>query len=451
MSIDGPRRPLFEAAAASASRPMRPIPASRSARRCATPDGAVFAGCNVENAAYPVGTCAEAGAISAMIAAGERRIAAILVIGDGEALVTPCGACRQRIREFAGPDTPIHAAGRDGLRRSFTLDALLPFAFGPDNLEALMNDASLAPDANIAEAAAFLRGRGFDGRFDCAMVLGTGLGNLAEDLEDPVSVAYAETPHFPLSRGLRARRAVSSPGKIERKRVLLLQGRAHYYETGDAAAMRVPLGVVAALGVPPLLLTNAAGSIKLDLRPVEPRRDHRPHQPLGLEPALRDRSDARFVNLTGAYDERLRKKLKLAATAAGISLHEGVYMWFSGPSFETPAEIRMAQTLGADLVGMSTVPEVILARYFGLKVAALSVVTNMAAGIDGAAPSHAETKQKAAGAGAGLQAPDPGLRLRGSTMSDADDRPPHPALPRSHRSVRDLFRARHSTRSAGRR
>ena len=106
---------------------------------------------------------------------------------------------------------------------------------------------------------------------------------------------------------------------------------------------------------------------------------------------------AASVNLTGAYDERLRKKLKRAATAAGISLHEGVYMWFSGPSFETPAEIRMAKTLGADLVGMSTVPEVILARYFGLKVAALSVVTNMAAGIDGAAPSHAETKQKAAG------------------------------------------------------
>jgi purine-nucleoside phosphorylase len=277
-----------------------------------------------------------------------------------------------------------------------------------------MSDASLAPDANIAEAAAFLRGRGFDGRFDCAMVLGTGLGNLADDLEDPVSVAYAETPHFPLT-------AVSGhpgrliAGKIERKRVLLLQGRAHYYETGDAAAMKVPLGVIAALGGPPLLLTNAAGSIKLDLRPssLVAITDH--INLSGSNPLFRDRSDARLVNLTGAYDERLRKKLKLAATAAGISLHEGVYMWFSGPSFETPAEIRMAKTLGADLVGMSTVPEVILARYFGLKVAALSVVTNMAAGIAGAAPSHAETKQKAAGAGAGLR------RLIRAFVSRIDD------------------------------
>ena len=183
-----------------------------------------------------------------------------------------------------------------------------------------MNDASPAPDASIAEAAAFLRGRGFDGRFDCAMVLGTGLGNLADDLEDPVSVAYAETPLFPLT-------AVSGhpgrliAGKIERKRVLLLQGRAHYYETGDAAAMKVPLGVVAALGAPPLLLTNAAGSIKLDLRPssLVAITDH--INLSGSNPLFRDRSEARFVNLTGAYDERLRKKLKLAATAAGISLH----------------------------------------------------------------------------------------------------------------------------------
>jgi cytidine deaminase len=97
--------------------------------------GAVYAACNVENAAFPVGTCAEAGAVAAMAAAGERRIAAVLVLGPGEALVTPCGACRQRIREFATPETPIHVAGPEGLRRSFRLDELLPFSFGPDNLE----------------------------------------------------------------------------------------------------------------------------------------------------------------------------------------------------------------------------------------------------------------------------------------------------------------------------
>ncbi len=101
-----------------------------------TEAGAVFAGCNVENAAYPEGTCAEAGAIAAMALAGERAIAAVLVVGDGDALVTPCGGCRQRIREFAPPGAPIHIAGPEGLRRSFTLDALLPESFGPDHLAA---------------------------------------------------------------------------------------------------------------------------------------------------------------------------------------------------------------------------------------------------------------------------------------------------------------------------
>jgi len=97
-------------------------------------NGQVFTGCNVENAAYPVGSCAEAGAISAMIAGGAGRIVQIVVMGDGEHLVTPCGGCRQRIREFASPDTPIHIAGPEGIRKSFTLDELLPFSFGPDNL-----------------------------------------------------------------------------------------------------------------------------------------------------------------------------------------------------------------------------------------------------------------------------------------------------------------------------
>jgi purine-nucleoside phosphorylase len=278
-----------------------------------------------------------------------------------------------------------------------------------------MTDApSLDIDPRIAEAAAHLRAHGFDQRFDCAVVLGTGLGNLADDLEEPVSLPYAEIPHFP-------RPAVSGhpgrliAGRIEKKRLLLFQGRAHYYETGDAAAMRVPIGVVAALGGPPLVLTNAAGSLKLDLRPssLVAITDH--INLSGTNPLLGDRSDARFVSLTGAYDERLRKKLKLAAAASGITLNEGVYMWFSGPSFETPAEIRMAKMLGADLVGMSTVPEVILARYFGLKVAALSIVTNKAAGIGGASPSHAETRDMAAGAAAGLR------RLIRAFVSRIDD------------------------------
>ncbi|MEE8626515.1 MULTISPECIES: cytidine deaminase [Methylobacterium] len=125
---------LFSAARAVQGRAHAPYSRFRVGSAVLDEAGAVHAGCNVENAAYPVGTCAEAGAIAAMVAAGGRRIAAILVLGDGAALVTPCGACRQRIREFAAPDTPIHVAGPEGLRRTFTLDELLPASFGPDNL-----------------------------------------------------------------------------------------------------------------------------------------------------------------------------------------------------------------------------------------------------------------------------------------------------------------------------
>lgn len=127
---------LFKAAKAVQARAYVPYSRFKVGAAIRTPDGAVYAGCNVENAAYPVGTCAEAGAIAAMIGGGANRIAEILVIGDGPVLVTPCGGCRQRIREFAAPDTPIHIAGPEGIRRSFTLDELLPVSFGPDNLAA---------------------------------------------------------------------------------------------------------------------------------------------------------------------------------------------------------------------------------------------------------------------------------------------------------------------------
>ena len=125
---------LFTAARAAQARAHAPYSRFKVGSAILTPSGRIYSGCNVENAAYPVGTCAEAGAIAAMVAGGETRIAAVMITGDGEALVTPCGACRQRIREFAGPDVPVHIAGSQGLRESFTLSALLPHAFGPDNL-----------------------------------------------------------------------------------------------------------------------------------------------------------------------------------------------------------------------------------------------------------------------------------------------------------------------------
>jgi cytidine deaminase len=126
---------LFDAAKAAQSRAYAPYSRFHVGAALRTPSGAVFSGCNVENAAYPQGACAEAGAIGAMALAGERAIAEILVIGDGEGLCTPCGGCRQRIREFAAADTPIHIAGPHGLRATFSLAELLPHSFGPDHLK----------------------------------------------------------------------------------------------------------------------------------------------------------------------------------------------------------------------------------------------------------------------------------------------------------------------------
>jgi cytidine deaminase len=125
---------LFEAAKAAQARAYAPYSRFKVGAALLGAKGGLHAGCNVENAAYPVGTCAEAGALASLVAAGERRIVAALVYGEGEALVTPCGACRQRLREFAGPATPVHVAGPEGVRRSFTLEELLPFSFGPTNL-----------------------------------------------------------------------------------------------------------------------------------------------------------------------------------------------------------------------------------------------------------------------------------------------------------------------------
>jgi purine-nucleoside phosphorylase len=182
----------------------------------------------------------------------------------------------------------------------------------------------------------------------------------------------------------------------------MLAGRAHYYEHGDAAAMRPVLETLAGIGVEKLILTNAAGSLDPDMPPgsVMLVTDHINFS--GSNPLFGEPTDRRFVGLTEAYDASMRAALEQAAQATGTTLHKGVYMWFSGPSFETPAEIRMARVLGANAVGMSTVPEAILARFLGLRVAACSAITNFAAGMTGAELSHQETKDVAPLGGARL-------------------------------------------------
>lgn len=252
----------------------------------------------------------------------------------------------------------------------------------------------MAVDPTFDAAVSALFDHGVDGPIDCALVLGTGLGGIVEDVQDPVFVPYSAIPGFPQGEVSGHARQLCY-GRLAGRKVLIYQGRAHYYEGGDPAVMRLPLGILGAFGFPPLILTNAAGSLRPDMGPgsLAIITDHINLN--GPNPLVGDNGDGRFVPMVDAYDPHLRGRLKRAAGNACLPLGEGVYMWFTGPSFETPAEIRMARILGADLVGMSTVPEVILARRHGIRVAAVSVVTNMGAGLHGGAPHHGETREVA--------------------------------------------------------
>jgi purine-nucleoside phosphorylase len=227
-----------------------------------------------------------------------------------------------------------------------------------------------------------------------AVVLGSGLGSLVDEVEQPIKIPYADLPGFPQSH-VSGHAGQLVAGYMAGEPVLLLAGRVHYYESGDAAAMRPVIEALAGIGIRALILTNAAGSVRDDMAPgsVMQIKDHINYS--GMNPLIGEESDKRFVGMTSAYDHDLTLAMRNAAIRATIPLFSGVYMWFSGPSFETPAEIRMARVLGADAVGMSTVPEVILARFYGLRVAAASVITNYGAGMTGDELSHDETKDMA--------------------------------------------------------
>lgn len=233
------------------------------------------------------------------------------------------------------------------------------------------------------------------------IVLGSGLGGFVAAVAQATSIAYADLEGFP-EPGVSGHAGELVLGEVGATPVAVLAGRSHYYEAGRADAMRPALETLKALGVETLILTNAAGSTRNEIPPgsVMLISDHINFA--NRSPLIGESSDARFVGMTNAYDEALAHLALAAASAEGIALPRGVYMWFSGPSFETPAEVRAAAALGADAVGMSTVPEVILARFLGLRVVAFSVITNFAAGMSGAEPSHEETKAVAPEGGAKL-------------------------------------------------
>ena len=227
-------------------------------------------------------------------------------------------------------------------------------------------------------------------RPDVAILLGSGWGAVADQVEGAIDVPYADLPAFP-KLGVGGHAGVLRSGTIGGRAVLVLAGRKHAYETGEADGMKGAVRTLAAFGVKTLVQTNAAGSCDERMRPgdlmaISDHLNLSQRSPLFGEPG-----DDRFVDMSNAYDAGLRAVAQQAAQAQGLTLHEGVYAWFLGPQFETPAEIRMARLMGAQAVGMSTVPETILARHAGLKVLAMSLLTNMAAGIDSQQLSHAHT------------------------------------------------------------
>jgi purine-nucleoside phosphorylase len=230
-------------------------------------------------------------------------------------------------------------------------------------------------------------------RPETAIILGSSLGAVADAVTEPLRISYKDLPGFPVPR-ISGHSGEVFAGALAGNPVMILRGRGHPYEQGNAAIMRPVIEMLADLGITQLIITNAAGSLIPSMRPgsIMLITDHINFS--GMNPLIGEAADQGFVPMTAAYDGRLADALRSAAQAEKIRLHEGTYVWFSGPSFETPAEIRMAQGWGAHAVGMSTVPEVILARRFGLSVAGLSVITNLGAGIEGASPSHDETKSE---------------------------------------------------------
>jgi purine-nucleoside phosphorylase len=216
-----------------------------------------------------------------------------------------------------------------------------------------------------------------------AVVLGSGLGTFADEIADPVRISYSEIPHFARSTAVgHAGQLVL--GRIKGCPVVVMQGRVHLYEGYPAQQVAFPMRVFGRLGVRAAVLTNAAGGINLDygqgrLVVIKDHINLQGQNPLvGAEDT---RFGLRFIDMTEAYSRDYRRIAQAAAKKLGIELPEGVYVALLGPSYETPAEIRCLRTIGADLVGMSTVPEVIVARQMGIKVLAISCVTNMAAGV----------------------------------------------------------------------
>jgi len=243
----------------------------------------------------------------------------------------------------------------------------------------------------IEQTASFLKEK-MSHTPEIGLILGSGLGVLAEEIENPIKVAYNEIPNFPVST-VAGHAGQLVFGTLEGKQVVAMQGRFHFYEGYSMEVVTFPVRVMKALGVEQLIVTNAAGGVNEayeagNLMIIKDQINN-----MGQNPLIGPNDEAngvRFPDMSSAYSERLSKLAREKAEIMNITIQEGVYVGNTGPSYETPAEIRMLRVMGADAVGMSTVPEVIVARHMGLEVLGISCISNMAAGILPQPLSHDE-------------------------------------------------------------
>jgi purine-nucleoside phosphorylase len=249
----------------------------------------------------------------------------------------------------------------------------------------------------VSAAVEFIRSKIGDRRPATGLILGSGLGGFADSLSNAVAIDYSDIPHFPRSavHGHKGRLVV---GERNGNMCVAMQGRVHLYEGHSAAAVAFPARVLVALGAKTLIITNAAGGLQPSWEPgtlmlirdhIDMLRDH------PLRGPNDERFGPRFPDMTRAYCPELRQLVKATAAGAGIALQQGVYVAMPGPCYETPAEVKMLQVLGADATGMSTVPEVVVANHMGAKVIGISCITNKAAGITGEPLSHDEVTETA--------------------------------------------------------
>ena len=251
--------------------------------------------------------------------------------------------------------------------------------------------------ARIKETVEFLNKKGIKDP-DVGIILGSGLNDYADRIKDPVIFSYDDIPNMQAGK-VPDHRGQMVFGTYLGKKVLIMAGRFHYYESRDMEKTSYPARVMAALGIKRFILTNAAGCVNTDfgkgkLMLISDHINYSGSNPL-MGPNL-DEFGPRFPDMTYTYNKELRDALKKKAAAEGIELCEGVYMMFTGPSFETPAEIRFARTIGADAVGMSTVPEAIIAGHAGREVIGISFLSNMAAGVLDQAVTAEEVTEAAA-------------------------------------------------------